>query len=80
LVWTVALAEGIRALARAGRWDDALAHAHRHRGIGATLLDGRQIAVIAHSLRGDHTDAGTLLTDPSTPNPGKPPSHASSAC
>jgi len=62
-VWTVTLAEGIRALARAGRWDDALEHARHHRGIGATLLDGRQIAVIAHSLRGDHTDAATLLAD-----------------
>jgi hypothetical protein len=62
-VWTVTLAEEVRALARAGRWDDALAHAHHHRGIGATLLDGRQIAVIAHSLRGDHTDAATLLAD-----------------
>jgi hypothetical protein len=62
-VWSVTLAEGVRALARAGRWDDALAHAHHHRGIGATLLDGRQIAVIAHSLRGDHADAATLLAD-----------------
>jgi hypothetical protein len=62
-VWAVTLAEGVRALARVGRWDDAVAHARRHRGIGATLLDGRQIAVITRSLRGDHTDAATLLTD-----------------
>lgn len=62
-IWTVTLAEGVRALARAGRWDDAAAHADRHRGIGATLLDGRQIAVIAHTLRGDHTTATGLLAD-----------------
>ena len=61
-IWTVTLAEGVRALARTGRWDDALTHAERHHGIGATLLDGRQIAVLAHALRGDHTTARRLLT------------------
>lgn len=60
-LWTVTVAEGIRALFRAGRFDDALIHAERHRGIGATLLDGRQCAVLAHALRGDHRTAATLL-------------------
>jgi len=61
-LWTVTLADGIRALTRAGRWDDALAHAERHHGIGATLLDGRQTAVLTHALRGDHDTAKSLLT------------------
>jgi hypothetical protein len=61
-LWTVTLAEGIRALARTGRWDDALTHAERHHGIGATLLDGRQIAVLAHALGRDYGTAWTLLT------------------
>ncbi|OLT11752.1 hypothetical protein BJF78_26150 [Pseudonocardia sp. CNS-139] len=60
-IWTVTLAEGVRAFARVGRWNDALAHARYHRGIGATLLDGRQIAIIAHGLRGDHAHATTML-------------------
>jgi hypothetical protein len=56
-LWTVVLADGIRALAAAGRWDQALAHAQQHRGIGSRLLDGRQIAIIAHCLVGDATTA-----------------------
>lgn len=60
-MWTVTLADGVRALARAGRWEDALAHAERHHGIGATLLDGCQIAVLTHALRGDHGMATSLL-------------------
>jgi hypothetical protein len=43
-LWTIALAEGIRALARAGRWEDALTHAHRHHGIGDTLWVPRTAA------------------------------------
>jgi hypothetical protein len=62
-LWTVTLAEGVRALARAGHWDDALTHAERHRGIGATLLDGRQVAVLAHVLHGDRATAEALLTE-----------------
>ena len=61
-IWTVTLAEGLRALARTGRWDDALTHAERHHGIGATLLDGRQIAILTHALRGDHRAARAMLT------------------
>lgn len=60
-LWTVVVTEGIRALVRADRWDDALAHAHRHRGIGDTLLDGRQAAVIAHALRGEPDTARATL-------------------
>ncbi len=60
-IWTVTLADGIRALTRVGRWDDALAHADRHHGVGATLLDGRQVAVLTYASRGDHTTARSLL-------------------
>ncbi len=56
-LWTVVLADGIRALICAGRWNQALAHARHHRGIGTRLLDGRQIAALAHCLNGDHTTA-----------------------
>jgi hypothetical protein len=45
----------------------SLDHAHKHRGVGATLLDGRQIAVLAHTFRGDHDTAATLLSDTITP-------------
>lgn len=61
-LWTVTLADGIRALTRTGRFDDALTHAERHHGIGATLLDGRQVAVLAHAERGDHAAATAMLT------------------
>lgn len=62
-VWTVTLTEGLRALARTGRWEDAVTHAERHRGLGATLLDGCQISVLAHALRGDHLSATSRLTE-----------------
>lgn len=62
-LWSVTLAEGVRGLTRAGRWDDALAHALRHHGVGATLLDGRQVAVLAHAMMGGHTEAVALLAD-----------------
>jgi len=60
-LWTVVVADGIRALTRADRWDDALAHACAHRGIGDTLLDGRQTAVIAHARRGELDSAQKIL-------------------
>lgn len=60
-IWSVLLAEGIRGLARTGRWADALTHAHRHHGVGQRLLDGRQTAVIAPLLTGDRSTARRLL-------------------
>jgi len=56
-LWTVLLGDGLRALVAAGRWDDALACAHHHNGIGDRLLDGRQIAVIAACLAADYAAA-----------------------
>jgi hypothetical protein len=52
-LWTVLLADGTRALTSAGRWQEALAHVQQHKGIGRRLLDGRQVAILAHL----HADA-----------------------
>ncbi len=65
-VWLHLVGDGIRTLALAGRWDDALAHAEDHRGIGLHLLEGRQVKILAHCLRGAATSAQTALTE-STP-------------
>jgi hypothetical protein len=62
-LWTVHLGEGVRALARAGRWHDALAHAARLQGIGRRMLDGRQTAVVFHALDGATTTATALVGD-----------------
>ncbi|CAO5178794.1 conserved hypothetical protein [Frankia sp. AiPs1] len=61
-LWTVLIGDGTRALTRAGRWDDALTHLHRHRGIGQRLLDGRQTLILARHLAGDTKDALATLT------------------
>lgn len=47
LVWTSLLADGIRALVLAERWNDAAEHAATHRGVGLRLLDGRQVTILA---------------------------------
>ncbi|MBE1533240.1 hypothetical protein [Actinomadura algeriensis] len=60
-LWSVVLADGIRAFAGVGRWKDAVAHAERHRGVGHRLLDGRQAAVIAPALSGDRDTAFAML-------------------
>ncbi|MCF2531155.1 hypothetical protein [Yinghuangia soli] len=46
-LWTVLLADGTRALAAAGRWHDAATHAAIFKGVGARLLDGRQVTILA---------------------------------
>ncbi|MFC4585343.1 hypothetical protein [Sphaerisporangium corydalis] len=68
-LWTVLLADGIRALAQAGRWSQALQHVQDHRGISRSLLDGRQIAIIAHRAVGDRRTSTCLLTETDTPTP-----------
>ncbi|WBC05315.1 hypothetical protein [Micromonospora sp. WMMA1976] len=60
-LWSVLVAEGVRALAGAGRWREAYAHLERHRGIGQRMLDGRQVAVIAHVRAGDLESARALV-------------------
>ncbi|QFY11514.1 hypothetical protein GBF35_37450 [Nonomuraea phyllanthi] len=66
-LWGVFLAEGIRALISAGQWDQAVAHAQQHRGVGQRLLDGRQATIIAHCLAG-HTDTALKLVADSAPD------------
>ncbi|MFC0862225.1 hypothetical protein ACFHYQ_07940 [Sphaerimonospora cavernae] len=76
-LWTVHLADGARALTRAGRWRDALTHMERHNGIGRRMLDGRQVAVIAAATAGDTGGALTLLADTA---PGEAWENAVTAC
>lgn len=66
MVWLHLLGDGIRALALAGRWDDAVAHAHAHRGIGLHLMEGQQARIVASCVSGDLTAARAALAD-STP-------------
>jgi hypothetical protein len=65
-VWLHLIGDGIRAMALAGRWDDAVAHAHAHRGIGLHLMEGRQATIVARCVNGDLTGARAALAD-STP-------------
>ncbi|MBB5808828.1 hypothetical protein F4560_008596 [Saccharothrix ecbatanensis] len=76
-LWAVLLAAGGRALAADGRWADARARLSEYKGIGRRMLDGRQIAVIAHAVSGDTTSALTLLADTA---PGEPWENAVTAC
>jgi len=62
-LWAVLLGDGTRALARAGRWDDALRHLHRHHGIGKRLLDGRQTLILARHHTDDTEGAHAALAD-----------------
>ncbi|MET7947413.1 hypothetical protein [Micromonospora sp. NPDC005324] len=55
------LSDGTRALTLAGRWNDAVNHVRRHDGIGPTLLDGRQVAIVAHLLQDKGPSAAALL-------------------
>jgi len=57
----VLLATGARALAVAGRWEDAYARLCGYQGIGRRMLDGRQVVVIAHAASGDTDGALALL-------------------
>ncbi|WP_225842129.1 hypothetical protein [Streptomyces albus] len=61
LVWAALLADGTRALAQAGRWREAADAAARHRGVGARLLDGRQITILALTQTGQHDKANALI-------------------
>lgn len=68
-LWTVLLADGTRALTRAGRWPEALKHIAHHKGIGDRMLDGRQVAIVTHIVSGDYDYALDLLEHSSTPEP-----------
>lgn len=54
---TVMLSDGTRALTSTGDWAKALAHVQQHSEIGARMLEGRQIAILAHSTDEDHDQA-----------------------
>jgi hypothetical protein len=68
-LWTVLLVDGTRALTQAGQWNQALQHVQDHHGISKSLLDGRQIAIIAHHAAGDHQTSARLLAETVTPTP-----------
>lgn len=75
--WAALLANGARALALAGRWDEARHRLEAHKGIGRRMLDGRQIAVIAAATTGRHATAKDLLDNT---EPGEPWESAVTAC
>jgi len=76
-LWRVLLADGTRALTTTGRWREALAHIEEHRGIGARMLDGRQVAVVAALTEGATKRARELLTGTA---PGDPWEQAVTNC
>lgn len=76
-LWSVHLADGTRALTAQGRWQDALTHLRRRKGIGQRMLDGRQVAVIAHATSGDQVRAQALIRGTT---PGEPWENAVTAC
>ncbi|MGH3823562.1 MAG: hypothetical protein ACRDRA_12150, partial [Pseudonocardiaceae bacterium] len=63
LLWAALLADGARALALAGRWQDAAKHAAAHRGVGTRLLDGRQVTILSLADRGEHDRAAAMVED-----------------
>lgn len=67
--WLQYLSEGIRILALAGRWDDAVTHATTLNGIGLHLMDGRQALVIARCLHEDFDTARAVLDDSTVTEP-----------
>ncbi|MEV7624132.1 hypothetical protein [Actinoplanes sp. NPDC089786] len=75
--WTVLLGTGAHALATAGRWDEASQHLSRYKGVGARMLDGRQVTVIAHIMAGRNEQARAML---GATQPGEPWEDAVTAC
>jgi hypothetical protein len=67
-LWRAVLADGTRALARAGRWAEALEYSTEHNGVGDRLLDGRQVLILARSAERDHEAALAVLAATSTPS------------
>ncbi|MBQ1022846.1 hypothetical protein [Micromonospora sp. C95] len=61
----VLLSDGTRALTITGRWTDAMTHIQRFDGIGDTLRDGRQVAVVAQLIQGN-TPAATAILNRTT--------------
>ncbi|CAL9577097.1 hypothetical protein SUDANB95_04918 [Actinosynnema sp. ALI-1.44] len=65
-VWLHLVGDGIRALALAGRWDEAVIHARTHRGVGLHLMEGRQAMIVVRCLNGELAAAREALIE-STP-------------
>lgn len=63
LLWAALLADGARALASVGCWQDAAEHAAAHRGVGTRLLDGRQVTILALADYGEHHRATAMIED-----------------
>ncbi|WP_201261201.1 hypothetical protein [Embleya scabrispora] len=76
-LWVVLLATTARGLAGAGRWEQAHARLLQHKGVGRRMLDGRQVAVLAHASTGDTRGALELCA---TTLPGDPWEQAVTAC
>ncbi|MCX4664366.1 hypothetical protein [Streptomyces uncialis] len=76
-MWAVLLADGARALTSVGRWTDALDHLRQYRGVGARMLDGRQVAIIAGITAGSTSEAMAQLADTV---PGEPWENTVTAC
>ncbi|MEV0391776.1 hypothetical protein [Polymorphospora rubra] len=68
-VWLQLVSEGVRILALANRWADAAEHAHKHNGIGAHLLEGRQAAIIAACLDGKPEQGRKILAESTLTQP-----------
>jgi hypothetical protein len=69
LLWAALLADGARALALAGRWQEAAEHAAKNRGVGTRLLDGRQVTILALVDRGQPDQAVAMVQDSVTTEP-----------
>ncbi|PZG18016.1 hypothetical protein [Nonomuraea aridisoli] len=67
--WRQYVADGIRTLTLAGRWDEAVTHAKAHRGIGDHLMEGRQAVIVAHCLRGATQAARDVLEESAITQP-----------
>lgn len=76
-LWTVLLSSGAHALTSVGRWHDARERLARYNGIGERMLDGRQIAVLAHATSGEYDTALKLVR---TTTSGEPWECAVIAC
>lgn len=60
-LWAAVLCDGIRSLARAGRWAEAARSAARHKGVGQRLWDGRQATILALLESGQHNKAARMV-------------------
>ncbi|MFI6295955.1 hypothetical protein ACIBEJ_30460 [Nonomuraea sp. NPDC050790] len=67
--WRQYVADGIRTLTLAGRWDEAVTHAKANRGVGDHLMEGRQAVIVANCLRGATQAAQDVLEESTITQP-----------